>query len=52
MRSMRIAELSRELEAGFHLGPVDEGPEPGCQSAYLPRSPGLSDCCGNVPEML
>lgn len=52
MRSMRVAELSRELEAGLHLGPVDEGPEPGCQSAYLPRSPGLSDCCGNVPEML
>lgn len=52
MRSMRIAELNRELEAGLHLGPVDESPEPGCQSAYLPRCSGLSDWCGNVPEML
>lgn len=52
MRSMRIAELNRELEAGLRLGPVDRGPEPGCQSAYSPRCSGLSDWCGNVPEML
>lgn len=52
MRSMRNVELNRELEAGLHWGPVDKGPEPGCQSAYVPRCSGLSDWCGNVPEVL
>lgn len=52
MRSMRKAELNRELEVGLHLGLMDKGPEPGCQSAYSPRCSGLSDWCGNVPEML
>lgn len=38
MRSMRIAELNRELEAGLHLGPVDKAQS---QAASLPTCPGV-----------
>lgn len=51
MRSMRIAELNRELEAGLPLGPDGQGPRARLPVRLLAQV-FWADWCGNVPEML